>query len=122
MCVFECVRVHACLYPDDVILQRHQKQRCKSDTPRGINVPKRPFKITINVYGRIGDVYSAFCVLSVFLEYMVGSPNSGRFLITDASDCSNYNSLHEPIFGSSLYRTDPQSMKHPKLLTYESFR
>ena len=33
---------------------------------RGINVPKRPFRI-INVYGRIGDIYGAFGVLSVFL-------------------------------------------------------
>ena len=35
---------------------------------RGINVrPKRPFRITINVYGRIGDIYGTFGVLSVFL-------------------------------------------------------
>ena len=41
---------------------------------RGINVPKRPFRITINVYGRIGDIYGAFGVLSVFLGIHGGEP------------------------------------------------
>ena len=50
---------------------------------RGINVPKRPFRITINIlYGRIGDIYGAFGVLSVFLGIHV--------------------SLREPFFGSNL--------------------
>ena len=41
---------------------------------RGINVPKRPFRITINVYRRIGDIYGAFGVLSVFLGIHGGEP------------------------------------------------
>ena len=41
---------------------------------RGINVPKRPFRITINVYGRIGDIYGAFGVHSVFLGIHGGEP------------------------------------------------
>ena len=41
---------------------------------RGINVPKRPFRITINVYGRIEDIHGAFGVLSVFLGIHGGEP------------------------------------------------
>ena len=41
---------------------------------RGINVPKRPFRITINSYGRNGDIYGAFGFLSVFLGIHGGKP------------------------------------------------
>ena len=40
---------------------------------RGINVSKRPFRITI-MYGRIGDIYGAFGVLPVFLGIHGGEP------------------------------------------------
>ena len=48
---------------------------------RGINDPKRPFRITI-IRRHLRRMHLVF--FPCFWEYMVGSPNSGRFLIADA--------------------------------------
>ena len=49
---------------------------------RGINVPKRPFRITINiiVYTEEWETFTAHLVFfPCCWKYMVGSPNSGHF-------------------------------------------
>ena len=123
---FHCTSTYLLLYPDDVILQRN-RQRGKSDTPGDrINVLKRPFRITINVifYTEELETFTADLVFfPCYWKYMVGSPSSGHFLIADALDCSDYKFLFAKRFSDQVwYRTDPQSTKHPKLLTCKSFR
>ena len=53
---------------------------------QGINVLKRPFRITINVifYTEELETFTADLVFfPCYWEYMVKSPNSGRFLIVE---------------------------------------
>ena len=56
---------------------------CVNLIHRGINDPKRPFRITINVYEELETFTALLVFFPCFWEYMVGSPNSGRFLIAD---------------------------------------
>ena len=56
---------------------------------RGINDPKRPFRITIIRYVEL-ETFTAHGVLFVLLVIHGGEPyNSGRFLIEDALDCND---------------------------------